>query len=103
MMEENKRYDFRKKGDAAGSLVFRILGIGLILYFLVDLIRQYVALQGTAEEVPLWVLIASVAVLGGGAVLAAVRAWMSWKRDREAAVMTQEEIAQMEALREEEE
>lgn len=64
-----------------GALGFRILAIGLIVYFLVDIYISYFR-GGEGAPTPVFLAIAT-ALLGGGAVLVAILTWKAWKQDRE--------------------
>lgn len=63
-----------------GALGFRILAIGLIIYFLVDIYISYFK-GGEGAPTPVFLAIAT-ALLGGGAILVAVLTWKAWKRDK---------------------
>lgn len=99
MMDEqkNERRDFRRERSARTVLNFRLLAILLILYYLYDTVSGYLA--GGPEAPSLTLLILTVVLFGGGAVLLSVQSWKEYKRGQEAAKMTQEEIDEMEALR----
>ena len=98
----DKRVDFRKLNDAKRGLMFRGLGIGVVLYWLIkDIVLPYLA--GGEGAPTLGQLILGIAVLGGGAIFIALISWKAYKLAKENAYMTDEEIAEMEALREGEE
>jgi len=102
-MEEQKkqpevRTDFRKTSDANRAVMFRLVAIGVVLYWLFGIVKAY--LEGGPEAPSLTLLIIAVVLMGGGAALVGWLTWKTWKRAREEAVMTEEEIAEMEALRE---
>lgn len=101
MEDKNKevRTDFRKTGNANQALVFRLVAIGLVLYWLADIVKAYFA--GGPDAPSLLLLIVAILVMGGGAVIVAVLAYRTWKKAKADAAMTEEEIAEMEALREE--
>lgn len=99
--QSETRTDFRKTGDANRQILFRVVAAGVVLYWLYDIVRAY--LQGGADAPSLPLLIASIVLLGGGGLAVLCLAWKSWKKAREEAVMTEEEIARMEALRQDEE
>ena len=61
------------------ALTFRILAIGLILYFLADLILAYVR-GGEGAPTPALILVATV-ILGGGAVFVGILTWKAWKEE----------------------
>ena len=94
---DEKRTDFRKLSEAKRGLMFRVLAIGVVLYWLYGIVRDYLA--GGPEAPSLTLLIIAIAVMGGGSVLLAVISWKLWKLAKENAVMTDDEIAEMEALR----
>lgn len=101
-MEENKkpqeqRTDFRKTNDANRVLLFRVVGIGAVLYWLLGIIKAYVA--GGPDAPSLLLVIVAVILMGGGAIFVAYLTYLSWKKAKEEAVMSEEEVAEMEALR----
>ena len=96
--ESGKREDFRQVRSANGALAFRILAVGLVLYWLYGLISAYC--KGGPDVPSLTLLIVGIVLLGGGAILVAVLTWKAWKIDRAAAEMSEEEVQEMEALRE---
>ena len=101
-MDENKkdvRTDFRKTGNANQGLTFRLIAAGLVLYWLFGIIKAYFA--GGPEAPSLLLVIIATIVLGGGAAGVAILAIKTWKKQKADAEMTEEEIAEMEALREE--
>lgn len=101
-MDENKqetRTDFRKTGNANQALIFRLAGAGLVLYWLFGIVKAF--FEGGPEAPSLLLLIVAIAVMGGGAVIVALIAFKAWKKDKAEAEMTEEEVTQMEALREE--
>ena len=98
---DDKRVDFRKLNDAKRALTFRILAIGVVLYWLIfDIVRPYLA--GGPEAPNLTTLIIAIVIMGGGSAFLGVISYKAWKLAKESAYMTEEEIAEMEALREEE-
>ena len=98
---DEKRVDFRKLNDAKRALTFRLLAIGVVLYWLIfDIVRPYLA--GGPEAPNLTTLIIAIVIMGGGSALLGFVTWKAWKLAKENAVMTEEEIAELEALREEE-
>ena len=105
-MDEQKkpqetRTDFRKTNDASRAATFRLVAIAVVLYWLFGIVKAY--FEGGPEAPSLALLIVAVVVMGGGAALVGWLTWKNWKKAREEAVMTEEEIAEMEALREGEE
>ena len=62
-----------------GALTFRILAIGVILYFLADLILAYV--KGGESAPSLVLILTATVILGGGAVLVGILTWKAWKED----------------------
>lgn len=103
MDEQNKqpetRTDFRKTNDANRVVLFRVLAIGVVLYWLFGIVKAYV--QGGPEAPSLALLIVAIVVMGGGAALVGWLTWKNWKKAKAEAVMTEEEISEMEALRSE--
>lgn len=105
-MDEQKkpqetRTDFRKTNDANRAVMFRLVAIGVVLYWLFGIVKAYI--QGGPEAPSLTLLLVAIVVMGGGAALVGWLTWKTWKQAKENAVMTEEEIAEMEALREGEE
>jgi len=97
MSEKSGREDFRKVRNAKGSLLFRVAGICVVLYWLAELVVAYV--KGGPDAPNLILLIAGCVVLGGGAALVAILSWKVWKLEKQAAALSEEEIAELEALR----
>lgn len=95
--QQETRTDFRKTGDANRQMIFRIAAVCLILYWLVDIVKAY--FQGGADAPSLTLLIVAIVVMGGGALVVGIITWRTWKQAKADAVMTEEEIAQLEALR----
>ena len=105
MDEQNKqpetRTDFRKTNDATRVATFRLIAIGVVLYWLFGIVKAY--LQGGPEAPSLGLLIVAIVIMGGGSAVIGLLTWKNWKKAKAEAVMTEEEIAEMEALREGEE
>ena len=97
--DNGKREDFRRVRSAKGALTFRVLGVAVVLYWLYELVAAY--LKGGPEAPSLALLLAGIVVLGGGGAFVAWLTWKAWKADRAAAEMTEEEVRELEALREE--
>ena len=105
-MEDNKKpqeqkTDFRKTNDANRVLIFRLIAMGAVLYWLFGIVKAYIA--GGPEAPSLTLLIIAIVVMGGGAALVGVLTYQNWKRAKAEAVMSEEEVAELEALRTEEE
>ncbi len=99
--EPQKHEDFRRAGNASRALTFHLMGAGLVLYWLYKIIRDFV--QGGPDAPSLGLLIVAIVILGGGAAFVAILSYRNYKLDKAAAEMTEEEVAQMEALRAEDE
>lgn len=99
--ETEKRVDFRKTHKANRGFAFRLLCIAAVLYWLAELVIAYV--KGGPDAPDLTLLIVACIVLGGGAILVAFLTWKTWKLEQEAAALTEEEIRELDALREAEE
>ena len=67
--------------DINRTLVFRGLAVGIVLYWLGDIILGF--FRGGPDAPSLTLLLLSVAVLGGGAVFVAVSTWKLWKKSKE--------------------
>lgn len=96
---DKQKTNFVRHSDAVRALVFRLLAIGLLLYWLFDLVKGYLA--GGEDAPSKTLLIIGIVILGGGSILVGVLSVLAWKLDKENAKMSQEEIDQMEALRSE--
>ena len=105
MDEQNKqpetRTDFRKTNEATRAATFRLIAVGVVLYWLFGIVKAY--LQGGPEAPSLGLLIVAIVIMGGGSAVIGLLTWKNWKKAKAEAVMTEEEIAEMEALREGEE
>lgn len=93
--QPQKHEDPRRAGYAGRALLFHLMGAGLALYWLYGIIVNFV--KGGPEAPSVGLLITAVAVLGGGAVGVAVMSLRTYRREKAAAQMTEEEAAQMEA------
>jgi len=71
------------------ALMFRIVAIGFVLYLLFQNVTGY--LKGGPDAPSLTLLLVSVVVLGGGAVLIAWLTWKAWKAEQALAEAEQEE------------
>lgn len=99
-MDDNKqevKTDFRKTGKANQTMVFRLAAVVLVLYWLFGIVKAY--FEGGADAPSLLLLVIAVVVMGGGSVFVALLTWKNWKRAKAEAEMSEEEIAEMEALR----
>ena len=67
----------RQVRSAKGALMFRVLGIGVVLYWLYGLISAYC--KGGPDAPSLTVLLAGIVLLGGGAILVSILTWKAWK------------------------
>ena len=67
--------------DINRTLVFRGLAVGIVLYWLGDIVLGF--FRGGPEAPSLLLLILSIVVLGGGAVFIALDAWELWKKSKE--------------------
>ena len=101
-MDEQKKpqetkTDFRKTNDASRVALFRLAAIGVVLYWLFGIAKAY--FQGGPEAPSLTLLLIAIVVMGGGSACIGLLTWKNWKKAKEEAIMTEEEIAEMEALR----
>ena len=99
--QPQKHEDFRRAGNASRALIFHLMGAGLVLYWLYQIIRDFV--KGGPEAPSVGLLIVAILILGGGSIAVALLSYRNYKMDKAAAEMTEEEVAQMEALRAEDE
>ena len=74
------------------ALMFRIVAIGFVLYLLFQNVAGYV--RGGPEAPTLGVLIASIVVLGGGAVLIGWLTWKAWQAEKALAEAEEAEAAE---------
>ena len=87
---DKQKTNFVRRSDAVRALVFRLLAIGLLLYWLFDLVKGYLA--GGEDAPSKTLLIIGIVILGGGSILVGVLSVLAWKLDKETAKMSQEEI-----------
>lgn len=73
--------DNRRPSDVSRVLLIRTLAVGVVLYWLGDIVLGYV--QGGPGAPSLTLLILSILVLGGGSVLIGIDAWRMWKKSKE--------------------
>ena len=92
--ETGRREDFRKVNQANRAMGFRLLCIGVVLYWLGEMIVNY--FKGGPDAPSLTLLIVASIVLGGGAALVAFLTWKTWKIEKEAAALSEEEVAEPE-------
>ena len=57
--------------------MYRILGMGLVSYFLIDLIVSF--FKGGEDAPSLLLIVLAIAMLGGGIAFVAVLTWKEWK------------------------
>lgn len=95
---EGGKKDFRRTRSANGALSIRIMAILLVLYMLAQIVQSYAA--GGEDAPSLGLLILAIVVLGGGCAGLGFLTYRVWKKEREAATLTQEEQARIQALRE---
>lgn len=101
-MEENRnREDFRKVRSAKGGMLFRLFGIAVVLYWLGEMVVNF--LKGGPDAPSVTMLIVAIIIMGGGAAFVGFLTWKAWKLEKAAAALTEEEIAELDALREGEE
>ena len=86
----------KKPVNAQRALMFRLLCIGVVLYWLAELVIGY--FKGGPDAPDLTLLIVAIVVLGGGAALVGYLTWKSWKLESEAAALSEEEADEPEAL-----
>lgn len=97
--QETSKSDFRRTRNANGVLSLRLTAILVVLYMLYQVIQSY---RAGGEDAPsLTLLIIAIVVLGGGAAGLGYMSYRVWKKDKEAAKLSQEELERIQALREE--
>jgi len=95
--DTGKRQDFRKVQKANGGMLFRVFGICVVLYWMLELVVAYC--KGGPDAPSLTILLVGIVVLGGGAVLVGILTWKAWKAEKALAELTAEEAAELDALR----
>ena len=88
---------FGNKGDNAkrnpdAVFGFRALAAAYILYLVYQTVQTYISGEATSG---IWLLIASVVLLGGGAVYILVSSYLSWRKEK--AELAAQEAAEAEA------
>ena len=82
----------QKAGRAA---TFRVIAIGVVLYWLMQTVVAY--FKGGPDAPDLTLLLVSIVVLGGGAVLVGVMTWKTWQAEKRLAELEAQEAAEAEA------
>ena len=100
MEDHRPREDFRKVRSAKGGMLFRLAGIVVVLYWLAEMVVAH--LKGGPDAPSLTMVLVAAVIMGGGAALVGVLTWKAWKLERAAAALSEEEIAELDAMREEE-
>ena len=80
--ETDNQKNVRRPGNPNASFTFRLLGAGVVLYWLYQLIMDFV--EGGPEAPSVGVLIAAILIMGGGSIFVAVMAFKI-RRDQEKA------------------
>ena len=73
----------RRNPDAVFG--FRVLAAGYMLYMLYDMVQLY--LSGESDDI--WILVAGIAVLGGGGLFVLISSYLRWRKEK--AAMEEEE------------
>ena len=81
-------------GNATRALMFRLVAIGVVLYWLMQTVVAY--FKGGPDAPSLTLLIISIVVLGGGAALVGWLTWKAWKAEQALAQQKAEEAAEEE-------
>ena len=81
-------------GNATRALMFRLVAMGVVLYWLMQTVVAY--FKGGPDAPSLTLLLVSIVVLGGGAVLIGWLTWKSWKAEKALAELQAEEAAEEE-------
>lgn len=79
----------QKAGRAA---TFRVIAIGVVLYWLMQTVVAY--FKGGPDAPDLTLLLISIVVLGGGAVLVGVMTWKTWQAEKRLAELEAQEAAE---------
>ena len=85
--------EVRQVRSAKGALMFRVLGIGVVLYWLYGLVSAY--FKGGPDAPSLTVLLVGIVLLGGGAIVVSILTWKAWKIEQ--AAVTKEDDTDGEA------
>lgn len=75
---ENKN---KNTADPKQALIFRLIASGLVLYWLLQIVRDYMA--GGPEAPSTLLLVIACVFMGGGAVLIALLSIRTWKKAKE--------------------
>ena len=81
-------------GNATRALMFRLVAMGVVLYWLMQTVVAY--FKGGPDAPSLTLLIISIVVLGGGAALVGWLTWKTWKAEQALAQQMAEEAAEEE-------
>lgn len=88
---KNDNNDRQRNPDAVFG--FRALAAIYILYLVYQTVEMYMKGQATSG---IWLLIASIVVLGGGAVYILVSSYLSWRKEKAELAAQQKEAAAQE-------
>lgn len=75
---ENKN---KKSADPKQALTFRLIASGLVLYWLLQIVRDFIV--GGPEAPSVLLLVIACVVMGGGALLIALLSIRLWKKAKE--------------------
>ena len=81
--------------NATRALLFRLVAMGVVLYWLMQTVVAY--FKGGPDAPSLTLLIVSIVVLGGGAALVGWLTWKTWKTEQALAQQMAEEANEAEA------
>ena len=80
LFSKNDNNEQRAPRSPGNVLIFRLLAVGYVGYLCVQMVQTY--LQGGPDAPSLTMLIASIAVLGGGAIFLAALTYKEYKRSK---------------------
>lgn len=80
LFSKNDNSEQRAPRSPGNVLIFRLLAVGYVGYLCVQMVQTY--LQGGPDAPSLTMLIAGIAVLGGGAIFLAVLTYKEYKRNK---------------------
>lgn len=80
LFNKNDNNEQRAPRSPGNVLIFRLLAVGYVGYLCVQMVQTY--LQGGPDAPSLTMLIASIAVLGGGAIFLAALTYKEYKRSK---------------------
>lgn len=75
----NKSNESNAQRNPDAVFGFRVLAAGYVLYLVYQSIQTYISGEATSS---IWLLIASVVILGGGAIYILISSYLSWRKEK---------------------